>query len=477
MKNIKYCIVPMVIILMQGTYTNIQSFIAVLLSLAFLRKVHASLRQLVGVFVMVLGFVVSDLISHNGFNFIYESINAALLLMGMSFSASKFNKLALAGVYQAVTASSILGVIAYLIGLEGNGIIKTIDGVKVLQGFCGYANTNALFCGVGIVLAIYYIGEKSNYEFLHEIALVINIVAFVLTKSIFGYICLIFSVLVIVYVKFKVWRRYLVGLALFAFIIASGLFFTGNKEILLQSTVASRLIYWHDALRVMLRRPFGIGVHNWENIQYSIQSADYSVKYIHNGFLQLVLDGGMISLSGFVFVLLSGCKGLIEKYKLNDKQSLYLLSILIFIIVHSFTDINLAYGGVWFIIGLLMPCEENGKNAESKIALPVFISVLAVMVCVVPEKEFVNQFRTSYRQAYEEKDLNEMDEISAGWIEYAPRQQEAYDARYYVLEKLNDKEGLVRLYAKKDEINSSMNPMCRYLIRHKKIVLPEMSKK
>ena len=38
-----------------------------------------------------------------------------------------------------------------------------------------------------------------------------------------------------------------------------------------------------------------------------------------------------------------------------------------------------------------------------------------------------------------------MNVVSAEWVNNAPRQQAAYDARYYALDKLKDNEGMIAL--------------------------------
>lgn len=66
-----------------------------------------------------------------------------------------------------------------------------------------------------------------------------------------------------------------------------------------------------------------------------------------------------------------------------------------------------------------------------------------------------------------------MNEISEKWLNYAPRRQEAFDARYYTLKKLNNEEGISELREKKKQANETMNFLCRYLTQHKEITLPE----
>ena len=93
------------------------------------------------------------------------------------------------------------------------------------------------------------------------------------------------------------------------------MFISGNEDFLLQPTVAWRVTYWKDAVKLIKSNPFGIGIHRWLELQASIQEVDYSVKFVHNSILQLMLDGGIICGVGFLlFYLLI----FVEKLKKND---------------------------------------------------------------------------------------------------------------------------------------------------------------
>ena len=465
-------------ICMQGLYTNIQCAIAIIVLLFIVKKIDVPFRQLIFILLVFLGMFISDFISGNDARFIYEGLKIVLLLMGISTSELDDKKHLISGLYIGISVASFVGIIAYLFEINLYEIINSINGTKVLQGFWGYANTTALFCGIGIILAIYYISCRTDFRFLHEIALLINAIALMLTRSLFGYVCLFMSFTAMFYIKTKSSRKYIIIFSFVVFTIVIGMFLTGNEEIILRSTVASRLIYWYDALLVFIKNPFGIGVHAWEGIQYAVQTADYSVKCVHNGYIQLLLDGGIISFTGFVLLLIFGYIGLIKKYnEKNDDFYLYLTTMLTLIVLHSFVDINFAYGTVWFVIGLLLSCSKNEKNINNKIAMPIIAITIAIIAISVPEKEYINSYSIDYQQAYNKNDLGEMNKISAEWVKNAPRQQAAYDARYYVLDKLNDNQELLNLQIQKDKANNTMNFLCKYLTRHKEIVLPEVNGK
>ena len=469
-------LLPLIMILMQGLYRNVQCGIALILATALIWNSKISIKQAIGVLLLTAGIIISDIFIGHSINFLYEGLKVALLFIGVSVSKSEDKKTLIGGFYIGISIASAIGIIAYILGFDGHELVNSIDGTRVLQGAFGYANTMALFSGIGIIFSVYYRSLNKDYKFIYECILLINAIAFVMTKSLFGFVCLGIAIVLTLYIKSKVSRKYILISAGIVIVGILGIFITGNEEVLLRSTVASRLIYWQDALKVILKHPFGIGVHNWESIQYGVQTADYSVKYVHNGFIQLLLDGGVLAFAGLVVLIVYGYIGLMKKY-IEKKNELYLcmITVLTFIVVHSFVDVNFAYGIVWFVIGLILSLSRTEKVIKSKLVIPIVLMVIALTAIMIPEKEYINPYPIKYQQAYEKNDLEEMNIISDEWVNNAPRHQAAYDARYYVLDKLNDNEGLIKLQSQKEEVNKTMNGLCKYLTRHKEIVLPEVT--
>ena len=469
-------LLPLIMMLMQGLYSNVQCAVALIMTTVLIWKSKISIKQCLGLLLLFLGLIVSDVFVGHSRNFLYEGLKIALLFMGISVSKPEDKKTLIGGFYIGISIVSFIGIVAYIFGIDKFELVNSIDGERILQGVFGYANTMALISGIGVVLSAYYRSLNKDFKFIHECVLLVNAIALILTKSLFGFSVLIFTTLLTLFIRFKQCRKYMLISAGAVAVIVLGIFLTGNEEILLRSTVASRLIYWQDALKVIMRHPFGMGVHNWESIQYGVQTADYSVKYVHNGYIQLLLDGGILAFSGLVLLIVYGYIGLIKKYK--EKQNelhLCMVTILTFIVTHSFVDINYAYGIVWFLLGLILSLSRTEKVVTSKLVIQTILISIALLTIIIPEKEYVNSYPIEYQRAYEKNDLEKMDEISAEWVENAPRHQAAYDARYYVLDKLKDNKELIALQSQKEEVNKTMNGLCKYLTRHKEIVLPEVT--
>ena len=60
------------------------------------------------------------------------------------------------------------------------------------------------------------------------------------------------------------------------------------------STLLGRLLYYKDALPIILHHPFGLGYKGYYYMHPSFQTGVYSVLYVHNDFLQLLLDVGWL---------------------------------------------------------------------------------------------------------------------------------------------------------------------------------------
>ncbi|MGC5327754.1 O-antigen ligase family protein [Brevibacillus sp. SYSU BS000544] len=105
--------------------------------------------------------------------------------------------------------------------------------------------------------------------------------------------------------KFWLYWGGLVGLS----VLTAGFLAWYDPSIRLELTQVSslriRLIYYWDAIRMILDHPFlGVGVDGWSKLQYQYQTAFYSVQHVHNHLLQLWLDAGILPVMGWVVLIL-----------------------------------------------------------------------------------------------------------------------------------------------------------------------------
>ena len=471
--QIALILLPIIGVLFQGLYSGFTSTIFLLL-LSLLLIMKADKTSVMTLAVIALGFVLSMLFTKD-IKGISEISKVTILFVTMFTAKEKDKQNLLKGLYLGCFFASFLGVIAYLFNITSYELIRNVNGTKVIQSVFGYGNTLAVFAGIGIILSIYYIKKNKNYAFANEVICGINVLCLLFTGSKLGIASLVFATIVALCIKYPKIIKWIMIAFLAVIISVILLFVIGKEDIIIGSTLACRLIYWNDALKVIISYPFGIGIDNWQNIQYEVQSAAYSVKYVHNGFLQLGLDGGWLVLFGVLFLIGKGFFDIIIKYK-NTKEDfyLYLLSILTLIVVHGFVDIDFAYGSIWLAMGIVLGFVNDGKVKIKKIVFAIFPVCMLITISSIPmqRENRAEEYSMQYSVAMKNNDYNNMYEISKEWIGFAPRQQAAYDAHYLSLVRLNKTDEIADLRESINKINETMNYMCKYLSEHKEIILP-----
>lgn len=188
-----------------------------------------------------------------------------------------------------------------------------------LSGFFEYPNTFAIFLLVSELIIV----SREKFKVFDYVLIAILLFGIFYSGSRTVFILLIISNAVI-FLKSKKSSIKLFIIAIFLlFVIAAVLYtfisknmdsFTRFLKISInESTFLGRILYFQDALPIILKRPFGLGYMGYYYMQQSIQTGVYSVKYIHNDFLQLFLDIGWIPTLLFIVSVLKSvfCKKMI----------------------------------------------------------------------------------------------------------------------------------------------------------------------
>lgn len=467
-------------VLLQGGYYIYQSSIIVICFtvLSYRQVTKASKFVIAGFLLMLCGFVISDILN-SGSGFQFEILRFSCLILPFLLTDDSVKKNLLIGCYFGISFISLIGILAYFKMLPQGELAAVIDGRYRLQSIIGYANTAAVFCGIGIILGIFFRQKYKDYQFVHSVCIVLNVIALMLTFSRLGIACFVIAIMIILCFRHKTARvTFLIGCVL-SLILIIVLFLVGKVGLIIGSTLASRLIYYYDGLLLLFKNPFGIGVYGWEEKQYLAQTADYYVKYIHNGYLQIALDGGILALLGFLSIICYGLLGVHRKFKeCNDSFYVYLIGILVLILLHSFVDIDMSYTALLFILGIVLSFGISPSIKLNRYLL-VAVSVLAIGIGIsslyiktnINTVKFISQ---EYSAAYNNNDYENMYILSEQWLLKAPRQQNAYDAYFVALDKLNKTEEIKDLYKQADATNKTMNYLCKYLDKHKKITLPKV---
>ena len=137
-----------------------------------------------------------------------------------------------------------------------------------------------------------------------------------------------------------------------------------------ESTFVGRLLYWADALPLLAKYPLGMGYMGYYYTQQSVQTGVYSVMYIHNDFLQLVLDIGWVPAGLFFSALVVWFVK--KSVPVADKI------ILGAVLLHSLFDFDLQFIGMYLLVLLLLSQDKTEKVMVVKPRLPLKLSFCVV---------------------------------------------------------------------------------------------------
>ncbi len=225
-----------------------------------------------------------------------------------------------------------------------------------LSGIFGYSNTFALFLLIGIIILAY--SETKPTKKLVCIAVLSLGILLSGSRAVF-----VLSLLTCVFLLFRkakgIKQRLLIlssiaGAFAISAIVALctdnfqniGRFLTISLS---SSTFLGRLLYWKDALPVILKNPFGIGYMGYFFIQPEIQTGVYTAKFLHNDILQVFLDVGWIPA---ILLIICFVKSFI---KVEERKKL----LLFVIFAHAFFDFDFQYIYIVFIVLLLFDVDEG----------------------------------------------------------------------------------------------------------------------
>ena len=196
----------------------------------------------------------------------------------------------------------VIGFIMTVIGLISYGIEPLHRFLFIadrMGGLFQYPNVFGVFCLVGVILLLdrKRTGKERNIQGVQLIFLMLGIFLSG-SRSVF---LLMLGVCVVLTVRRKDMRKPLLTILV---LMLTGIYvgITGNVQnigrflttSLQSSTFLGRILYAKDGVRLLLQHPFGLGYLGYYFIEPSIQRGVYSVRYIHNDFLQMALDIGIL---------------------------------------------------------------------------------------------------------------------------------------------------------------------------------------
>lgn len=244
-----------------------------------------------------------------------------------------------------------------------------------LGGFFQYANTFGLFLLIGAMILL----NKGGIKIKETIYITILLFGIALTGGRTTYFLTIAVFIFFFFYKKdkKEIRKLLlilaggfVGIGILYCLITGNLSNIGRILTLFtdSSTFIGRFLYFSDSLGLIVKNPMGIGYMGFYYLQPQIQTGVYSIRFVHNEFLQMAMDAGILAALAFIVVCF---RSLFSKG--NSGLQKLILSV---ILVHSLFDFNLQFVSIFLILLMTLDFGENKIEISLKLRKLVSIGIL-----------------------------------------------------------------------------------------------------
>lgn len=221
-----------------------------------------------------------------------------------------------------------------------------------LAGTFQYPNTYAVTLLISIIIISFQIKE-GKHDWINYLMLFICMCGIWLSQSraVIGLMGIYACFFMFSYIR-KNKSVYLFSLGVFflLFIVAiiGVIYFFRNSTL---STLWGRLLYYYDAIKIILMHPFGMGYYGYFYVQGSAQTGVYSIVNVHNELLQLMLDIGIAPLVFGGVVL--------YKYYRESQNSLLGKTIILMSLLHAIIDYDYQFISSLLIIVLFINTERK----------------------------------------------------------------------------------------------------------------------
>ncbi len=169
----------------------------------------------------------------------------------------------------------------------------------------------------------------------------------------------------------------------------------------LAGTFFRRLEYMKDALRLIKNNPLlGCGFGSWRVLQYSVQTEQYGVTYLHNGILQMIVENGILFTAIFLGI---NVYGIINGIK---RKKYHFAAMALTILIHSLMDCDLSFGAILITLGLtlgsMLPVKNNVKTYNN------IVNYLLIIVLCISNLYMLTEYavRFSFENAYIQNDYD-----------------------------------------------------------------------
>jgi O-antigen ligase len=261
------------------------------------------------------------------------------------------------------------------------GIAFQLEREGRLESTLQYANALALILLAGILISMLSFAKAPSN--LQLILLIINAVGLLLTFSRSVWILWLISaaaaILLIPQLRTKKSMIYVAACHLASLIIAmvikQDVLFFLNRVASIQTKTSEfqiRLVYWKDSFQMFMDYMWGgTGGGGWTVLQYAYQSQQYFVKFIHNHYVQVFLDigliGGLCWLAVIAVFVKNGLPLLKSVGSAKDVEDKGLFIIITVMLLHAGFDFDLIFPLILtLLISLMLLMPQKVMALEVK---------------------------------------------------------------------------------------------------------------
>lgn len=250
-----------------------------------------------------------------------------------------------------------------------------------LSGFFQYPNSFAAFLICGIVIIAYY------YKKLFPEILLLSILIFGVFESgsRIAFAIMILGIFVLIIsikdkkISIAITLILLMGIgASLIYVHVTNNYYTIGRFLtssVNESTLVGRILYYKDALPIILKHPFGLGYLGYSYIIGASQTGVYSVVFVHNELLQFLLDIGWIPVLVFLVALL---KTLFSK-RIDFCQKL----VLSLLCTHALLDFDFQYISLLFVLLLTLDFRYGYEvELKSKLSKALCVASIVFVSCI-----------------------------------------------------------------------------------------------
>lgn len=271
----------------------------------------------------------------------------------------------------SLSFSALLSILAYYIHPLGELWIQK----NRLGGPLQYANTYALL----LVLSCTYLIHWKTKSIFRALCLVVTISAIALTMSRSMIYMGAFMIAMAILITKRNWIQNILaclsGIGISIWMITDLKLMEVSRladASLKTSEMAIRLLYYGDAIKMILKFPFGTGYLGYYYIQRTFQTNSvYFIKFVHSHLFQVLLDVGTLGILIFIIFFLGN---------LFSKKTFWLDKIMwTTLFAHALIDFDFEFGLVFFIV-IILAIGKSGK----KIFVPGSKRIIFLLILLLP---------------------------------------------------------------------------------------------